>query len=334
MASAAGSESPARVRLAGRRSAFLRKPTTSVRTCCCRSNSNARPVPDTLSARRRASRRCTGKSVWRRRILLDEDTNNDHLTISRLSAGPDLNGDGYGRSVRGVWRDRPTAAECHEESRAGGHTSRITNTSVSRPCPGAGRRPALAGTDAGRTKESAARHVGTRPVAMAAALGERPCSTRDNARRSLRRPELFRVDCRSCDGFRARFASRHGMDRRAGWQGVVFGHVPGSWNPRYTPDQGQLIQWLPSFKPTPAKRARHRRRQQRKLPTPPTFWWQERVVAVGVDALAVVEIAAAVLLLLVVLLLPRRWGSSLVLLALVLLSAAARHTGCCTATPP
>src|SRR5204863_4603190 len=106
--------------------------------------------------------------------------------------------------------------------------------------------------------------------------------------------------------------------------GIVFGHVPSSWNPRRTPDQGRLIQWRPSLKTDdqeagtlPSADAAVR------LQTLAVFPWQERPLPwAGTRSLAWEIVGGVFAALLVLLLVLRRWRPFLVLLLLVLLLSA------------
>ena len=195
----------------------------------------------------------TGKSVWRRRILLDEDTYNEHLTISRLSAGPDLNSDGCAEvfAVFGVV-DPPQRNATKHVVRAG--TPNHEHVCIT----------ALSGADGGllwqQQTPDGLKKAQRFTSGLAPLQWQRPAP---NVRAQLVIPRVDPYDGPSCFGWivepatgfvRASLQGIEWIDAPEG-QGIVFGHVPGSWNPRYTPDQGQLIQWQPSLQTDAAEAA-------------------------------------------------------------------------------
>jgi hypothetical protein len=261
----------------------------------------------------------TGKSVWRKRILLDEDTDNNHLTISRLSTGPDLNGDGCPElfTAFGVI-DPPQRNATRKVVRAGTpHHEHVCVT-------------ALSGADGGllwqQQTPDGLKQAQRFTSGLAPLQWQRPAA---NVRAQLVIPRVDPYDGRSCFVWIVEPATGFVRDSLQGmeWidapdgQGFVFGHVPGSWNPRYTPEQGQLIQWQPTLKTDdseantlPAADATV------NLPTLPAFPWQARPLPWAGTQWVVWEIGGGVFVaLLAVLLFLRRWRSALAFLLLVLL---------------
>jgi hypothetical protein len=107
-------------------------------------------------------------------------------------------------------------------------------------------------------------------------------------------------------------------------EGIVFGHVPSSWNPRHSPDEGRLIQWKPALR-TEAEEAGKlpAADAEVKLATLPTYPWQERPLPWAAMRSLTGEVGGVVFVaLLLALLALRRFRSALLLLALVVVISA------------
>jgi hypothetical protein len=270
----------------------------------------------------------TGRSVWRKRILLEADSSSYRRDISRLEAGPDFTGDGCPDLfvVKGMIDRRRWEANKQWVS-SGLPRNELVQVTV------------LSGADGGLLWQRPMPD-GLKTGSWGAADLEplqwlRPP---DNVRPQMVISRVDRFDGEGCfvwvveptTGFVR--ASMQGMEsiEVSGKPGAVLGHVPGSWNPRRAPDQGQLVQWRPALKTDDTEAGTLPSADTRvQLQTLPAFPWQERPLPWAAARSRVWQIGAGmfIALLLILLVGQRRYRSFFVLLSLVLLISGAVSYG-------
>jgi hypothetical protein len=266
----------------------------------------------------------TGHSVWRRRLLVEEPDTRDKVAVPRLLAGPDLTGDGCA--------DLFAVQEVEDHKRWEAHKAWV---STGFPKKDFVTVTALSGKDGGllwqRVLPEGMKEAATvgRPSLEPAAWWR----SAEGVRAQLVIPRSDNFDGEGCHvwvvepatGFVR--AALGGMEWVApvDGKGLVLGHVPGSWNPRRTPDEGRLVQWRPGLEADldeagnlPAGGAAV------TLPVRPAFPWQERPLPWAATRSLWWEVGAGVfVVLLVVLLVRRHFRSAFGFLFLVVLLSVA-----------
>jgi hypothetical protein len=265
----------------------------------------------------------TGHSVWRRRLLVEEPDARGEQAVPRLLAGPDLTGDGC--------PDLFAVQEVQDSKRWEAHKAWV---STGFPKKDFVAMTALSGKDGGllwqRVLPEGMKEANTGRPSLEPLAWWRPA---EGARAQLVIPRSDYFDGESCrvwivepaTGFVR--ASLAGMEAVASVDGkeLVLGHVPSSWNPRHSPDEGRLVQWRPTLETDtdeagklPAADAALRLAVQPDLP------WLDRPLPWAATRSVWLEIGGGVFLGVVLLLLVRRhFRSAVVLLLLVLLISAA-----------
>jgi outer membrane protein assembly factor BamB len=260
----------------------------------------------------------TGRSVWRRRILVDEDANHDHLAIARLTAGPDLTGDGCQELFAVFGVIDPT------QRNATTQVDRVGTPTHERVCV-----TALSGADGGllwqRQMPDGLKRAHRGTCGFAPLQWQRPAA---DARPQLVVPRVDPFDGTGCFTWVVEPATGFVRDSLQGLEWIdapdgreVFGHVPGSWNPRVQPDRGRLYRWSPALKTEAAEGGVLPAADAAvNLPTRAAFPWQERPLPwAGTRAVWWEAGGGLFVLLLAVAAVRRRWLAAVVLLVLVLL---------------